>query len=465
MVVPYGVSLLAWFYFFYAIWGSPLPQAPYGALVQTDLKNLVFGAPGLFFDQEYGLLPYAPVYVLAATGLWAMWRERRDVAARGDRDRRDLRGAARHGRRVPHLVGRDGVARPSADVGPAAARAADRRCVSCRAGRRVRGAPRSISCSGSASGSAGVLLFAEDGFLIANGRDGTSALLEYLSPRWPPWTMAPSFIYHEAPRRWRTRRRGSWSAWPPPVAIVRVRAAHARHVRRCRRSASRRCVWRRRSIVMPRLAAATAVAGVDVRARGRVPLLDEFDTTRGRRASSTRRCGWCPPSDVVARASLGGRGRAAQGSRSQIRVLHNGRFSLPAGSYRVEIDWDGTRAGETIGLQIGRTGEPWQSWPVDPRPGERWTTEFTLPVDASFVGLRGTPELERIVRHVLDHPARDRRCDAASPDLRSARRFAFRCGDHLLSRQQRLSGGARLLGPRRTADPRDDSREPTATRR
>ena len=71
---PYALSLAGWFAFFYAIWGIPLPMAPYGALVQTSPLNLVFGAPGLFFDQEYGLLAFAPVYVLAATGLYQMWR-------------------------------------------------------------------------------------------------------------------------------------------------------------------------------------------------------------------------------------------------------------------------------------------------------------------------------------------------------------------------------------------------------
>ena len=70
----YVISLVAWFAFFYAIWGTPLPMAPYGSLVQTTPLNLRFGAPGLLFDQEYGLLAYAPVYILAGTGLYQMWR-------------------------------------------------------------------------------------------------------------------------------------------------------------------------------------------------------------------------------------------------------------------------------------------------------------------------------------------------------------------------------------------------------
>ncbi len=74
MVAIYAISLAGWFAFFYAIWGTPLPMAPYGSMVQTTPLNLDSGAPGLLFDQEYGLLAYAPVYILAATGLYQMWR-------------------------------------------------------------------------------------------------------------------------------------------------------------------------------------------------------------------------------------------------------------------------------------------------------------------------------------------------------------------------------------------------------
>ena len=74
IVVPYALSLLGWFAFFYAYWGTPLPQGPYGSMSQTELANIMFGVPGLFFDQEYGLLAYAPAYVLAGFGLWTMVR-------------------------------------------------------------------------------------------------------------------------------------------------------------------------------------------------------------------------------------------------------------------------------------------------------------------------------------------------------------------------------------------------------
>ena len=47
LVGVYALSLAAWFAFFYAHWGTPLPMAPYGSMTQTSPLNLRVGAPGL----------------------------------------------------------------------------------------------------------------------------------------------------------------------------------------------------------------------------------------------------------------------------------------------------------------------------------------------------------------------------------------------------------------------------------
>ena len=52
---------------------------------QTELANTMFGVPGLLFDQEYGLLAYAPAYVLAGFGLWTMVRRPGRCAGSGSR--------------------------------------------------------------------------------------------------------------------------------------------------------------------------------------------------------------------------------------------------------------------------------------------------------------------------------------------------------------------------------------------
>jgi hypothetical protein len=40
----------------------------------------------------------------------------------------------------------------------------------------------------------------------------------------------------------------------------------------------------------------------------------------------------------------------------------------------------------TVGLQVGRIGAPMRNWQVELAPGATWRGEFSLPVDAEFVG-------------------------------------------------------------------------------
>ena len=47
-----------------------------------SLHTLAAGFPGLLFDQEYGVLAYAPGFILAALGLVAMLRRGGDAARR-----------------------------------------------------------------------------------------------------------------------------------------------------------------------------------------------------------------------------------------------------------------------------------------------------------------------------------------------------------------------------------------------
>ena len=197
LVVPYGVLLLAWFTFFYVIWGSPLPQAPYGAMMQTTPWNLVFGVPGLLFDQEYGLLPTRrPTCwrspgsprcgALAASG--GCWRSRRRwcSARSSPRSARSGSGGAARRRRRGRWPRRCWCWRcPSPPPSPRARRlGAAGGAAPAAVDRRRHGADADLRAGRP---------------VVSNGRDGTSALLEWWSPRWELWTLAPSFIVHEAP--------------------------------------------------------------------------------------------------------------------------------------------------------------------------------------------------------------------------------------------------------------------------
>jgi len=399
---PYGALLAAWFGFFYWIWGSPLPQAPYGAMVQTTGWNLIFGAPGLLFDQEYGLLPYAPAYILAATGLWTMWRA-------GGSSRWT---AVRHLLVFGALLGTVGAFRiwwgGSASPGRPIA-----------SGLLVLGLPMATAFAAAPAGSArraaqhllmwiGVgialtMVFAQEGLLIANGRDGTSSLLEWWSPRWELWTLAPTFIHHEAPTALAHSLVWLLVAGLVAWALARVRTSTP-GTAALAAIGSLAAGLLAASFLLPLLPDDPPLPRVDPGARSRLPALDGYDA-RARPAAVVF--------DPLRKTSAGAMLPAmtlgvTPGVRTDpqpVRVLHNGRFSLPAGDYRVDVRFAPGRpaAGGDVSLQVGRVGPPLQAWPVPPAAGTLSHT-FHLPLDAGFVGLRGSREMEEAIEAITITP-------------------------------------------------------------
>jgi hypothetical protein len=400
--IPYGLLLAGWFGFFYLIWGSLRPQAPYGALVQTAPLNLVFGAPGLLFDQEYGLLAYAPAYILAVTGLWQMWRA-------GGRQRQlagqivivfaallSTVGAFRiwwGGSAAPARPLASGLLMLAMPIGAAylAAPIASAR----------RAAQYVLVWAGVAI--ALTLAFAQNGLLINNDRDGSSALIEWWLPRWETWSLVPSFIHHEAPtallhcalwlavaggaavalRRVRASKPGAAALGALGVFIAALTAAAA---------------------LMPLLPADPPQPKVDLRARARLASLDEYDAAALPAAVVYDPMRKVPAPDILPMLSL-----AAvpflRHEQQPVRVIHNGRFSLPAGDYAVDVQWAGDGRGRAeLGVQIGRIGPPMEIWSVTPEAGATMHGQISLPVDANFVGFTGSTDLERAIARIAIRP-------------------------------------------------------------
>jgi hypothetical protein len=69
-----AASAAAWFWFFYTIYGTPNPAAPYGGYTQSAAANVPRGLAGLLLDQQFGILPNAPVYLCAVLGFLALAR-------------------------------------------------------------------------------------------------------------------------------------------------------------------------------------------------------------------------------------------------------------------------------------------------------------------------------------------------------------------------------------------------------
>ncbi len=403
VAAPYALSLAGWLAFFYAIWGIPLPTAPYGALVQTSPLNLFFGVPGLFFDQEYGLLAFAPVYVLAATGMYHMWR------TGGDTKRVAIEIALVFGA----LLVTVGAFRIwwGGTSAPARPLASGLLLLAVPIASAFRSAP-----TGSARragqhlllwisvGIAITLAVAQDGLLINNGRDGTSALLEFWSPRWALWTLAPTFILHAAPVAWAhtlwwiavaggagwflSRQRTTTPGMAALIAVATLAVALLIV-----------------SVTFPLLPAGAPMPQVDLGARSRLATLDGFDA-RVRPAAVM----FDPLRKVDAAALLPEvRLSVKPGQRvdsQPIRVIHNGRFSLPAGTYGIDVTFgDLIPAQPTpLALQVGRAGPPLQTWSLQPQAGETWHTSLWLALDAGFVGFRGPLEMERAIASITITP-------------------------------------------------------------
>ena len=240
---------------------------------------------------------------------------------------------------------------------------------------------------------------AQDGFLLANGRDGTASLLEWWSPRWEVWSLVPSFIHHEA-----------WTAIGHTLVWLLVAAACAIVLRRLRPRVPGAASLAASTVLAGGLFAASQLVPLlpadppqpiaDLNARPRIAALDSFDTATRPAAIIYDPFRKAAAVDQISRFPL----TVSPGLRSDpqpLRVVHNGRFSLPAGRYRADVLFvDGERPGALpLSLQLGRTGPPVSTWTIDPATGP-WSTEFSLPVDAGFVGFRSGRELERAIREI-----------------------------------------------------------------
>ncbi len=79
LLVPV-VAAAAWFGYFWLIWDTPNPAAPYGADAGAALVYIGRGLTGLLVDQQFGLLPAAPIYACAIAGVLVLARARPRLA-------------------------------------------------------------------------------------------------------------------------------------------------------------------------------------------------------------------------------------------------------------------------------------------------------------------------------------------------------------------------------------------------
>jgi hypothetical protein len=404
VLVTYAASVVAWLGFFAYIWGSPLPTAPYGSAHQTALRHVAVGLPALLFDQEYGLLPYAPALLLAGPGLWQMW-------VRGGVVRREAWEIVLIGSALMVTVsayamwwgGSSAPARQLVAILPILVLPiawwdawAARRVVLGAAGRVLVLVGTTITAT---------LVTVRSGLLAANRRDGSSQFLEWMAPSNDLVRIAPSFIADR-----------DTLLLPLLIAAIWVAAVVACGVMLSRirlRSAGNAPAVAVLIVVTTCLGAAAAVPAAmggrlpprtDPAAQAESAMLSTFDARA--RPAAVLYDAWQPvsPAEVPPLFAFEGR-PGLRRDRQPLQVLLNTRLALPAGRYDVElVPSSGTGLDGRIGLQLGRTGRPVREWRASSGADEAWTQEFRVHVDTPFVGFRTSPELEGAVGEIVVRP-------------------------------------------------------------
>ena len=371
-------------------------------LPSATLSTVPAGGLGVLFDQEYGVVAYAPVLLLGFIGLAGMLR---------DRSRRGLAIALSAAALL--LIAIPATAdpwwsksmmpgRPVLLLLPLLAVP-----IAWLYARLEPGSPARAGAQALLLVSVGVTLT-----LVAfNPRvpalqegDGSSTLLQWMSPTWQLSREVPTFV--AGATRASVLRVLLWlvafgfAAWmlTRPSALSNGRAALATTV-----SAAALCIMvaTTGAAVMP-----DETRRFDPEERVMFPLLETFDPVA--RPIAIRYDGFSvvEPDELPPLFSVS----AVPGQRTArqpVRVVLNARFRLPAGRYVLDLkgsDAAGSMPASSISLQLGREGRPVESWPLLLLPGQRHQRDFDVPLDAEFVGFRATRQAEQAIAELRVSP-------------------------------------------------------------
>ena len=403
VAAPAVLLVVAWFAW---LFGTQSPTALYGSLRQMAPGHLVAGLPGLFFDQQYGVVMVAPLLAMASFGWWHLWR--RDAAGRtlvGETALPLLAlavtvgantmwwgGSAAPGRQLVAALPLLGV--PLAVLWRELADAPARRALL-------------VVLLGVGVATTGTLLFAHEGRLVANSRDGVAGLLTYLAPADALSRIVPSFTANRAALTWPLILLMVWAGVVAALwwAADRGKALLPGRAGLAAIAACALAVFTV-SAMVPASSAEAARTGASPTTRAQSAALDAYDANARPIAIVFDPWRVVPPATVppmVQFLATPGERRAPQ----PLRVLLNMRLALPTGTYSVVLEpLAGQSLHGSVGLQVGRVGAPQQTWSVDAPAGASWTQTFSLDLDANFVGLRAAESFVASVGRVLITPVR-----------------------------------------------------------
>jgi hypothetical protein len=371
LVGPAVASALALAAWNHALYGFFDPRRVYGRRPEIALATLPEALPGLLLDQEFGLLVYAPILVLAVPGIVLLLR----------RDRRQGIAAALAVASVLAVAGtwhmwRGGFNPPGRFLVPIVPALA----VSAALVVHRRGLTAGAALLAGWSLWAGIG-GALDPALVHRDRDGTAPFFRQLSGA-REWTgLLPGFVLEEPGRR--------------PLAAIWAVALLAAVPWRSRRATA----WRVAGACAGLLAAAEAATLVSTAGTG------DRDAVRvvGRPAVAVP--GWAASGRADARWTTAGLGWGPlyEPHRHPDGAAIGRRLPLPPGRYRLAIDAEDLSGGAglpALEWAADRPAAPWHSLALE-RHGSSLSVELDLPPGPRAWNLRlrgGGPILIRAIR-------------------------------------------------------------------
>lgn len=398
-------SAVGWFGYFWVIYGTPDPGAPYGDGTGSGLSFVPQGLVGLFLDQQFGLVANAPALAAGLGGLALLAIQRPRLAI-------ELSVVL-----LPYLAvaaafpmwwgGRSSPARFAIVVAPVLALPAG--LLWTRAGLAVRTAIVAVLVV--SAGLTAAIVGVDRGAFIFNGRDGHALVLDWLSPLVDLTLTAPS-VHRDGV----AGALADSAVWALAVALAVAIAARLPRI-------GRALGWLATPLVGM---SAMAVAGaglarpVVTAPTSKMRFLDAWrdgDEPITAQLSPARRL---EPGDVIGRLTLESstRGEPAPGAPPLLHVPN-----VPAGEYDVFLDAPDVPVGRAT-VRLGRQGRQefaMAEWRLDGLRAGYGGLVLRLPVDAHAITIVADPAARRSVTSVWLRPRSLAKAGERPEALRAAR--------------------------------------------
>ena len=371
-------------------------------LPSATFSSLPAGSLGVLFDQEYGIVAYAPVLALGFIGLAGMLRDRSSRRLAVVLSAASLVLIVLPATVEPWWSKSMMPGRPVLLLLPLLAVPIAWLYARLEPSSPARAGAQALLLV-SVAVTLALVVFDPRVPALQEG-DGSSALLQWMSPAWQLWREAPTYVGGVS--RAASLRVLLWLTAFGIAAWLLARRSTAANGRAALVATLSGAVLFIAAVTISAAIVPDGTKPFDAEGRAMFPLLETFDPVA--RPIALRYDGFSriqpdelPP--LFAASAVPGQ----RTDRQPVRVVLNARFRLPAGSYVLDLagsDAAASMPASSMSLQLGREGRPIESWPLVLGPGRRNQRIFDVPLDSEFVGFRATREAEHAIAELRLSP-------------------------------------------------------------